>query len=251
MDSPEASRSSRATTQSWTLSTVTDRGFPAPHQERQDPLRIVFAGTPTAAVPSLAALLESAHEIAAVITRPAARRGRGRSINASPIADLASAAGIELLTPDTPKDKQFQDRLAELDPDAAVVVAYGALLPPPVLAIPRHGWINLHFSLLPRWRGAAPVQHALIAGDAETGAAVFQLVPELAFDLLHIGLQQLLYLARQSFDQTFSHARGPYEDIGCCDLSSVQTSGNNPAAIIRSIPLNGGIVRNPAVVDRT
>src|SRR6185503_17553343 len=79
----------------------------------------------------------------------------------------------------------------------------------------------------------------------------FQLVPELAFDLLHIGLQQLLYLARQSFDQTFSHARGPYEDIGCCDLSSVQTSGNNPAAIMRSIPLNGGIVRNPAVVDRT
>jgi methionyl-tRNA formyltransferase len=175
VDSPEASRSSRATTQSWTLSTVTDRGFPAPHQERQDPLRIVFAGTPTAAVPSLAALLESAHEIAAVITRPAARRGRGRSINASPIADLASAAGIELLTPDTPKDKQFQDRLAELDPDAAVVVAYGALLPPPVLAIPRHGWINLHFSLLPAWRGASPVQAAVRAGDEITGASTFRL----------------------------------------------------------------------------
>jgi methionyl-tRNA formyltransferase len=142
---------------------------------RQDPLRIVFAGTPAAAVPSLAALLESTHEVAAVITRPPARRGRGRTVASSPVAELAGRAGIEVLTPDTPKDQQFQERLTGLAPDAAAVVAYGALLPPPVLAIPRLGWVNLHFSLLPAWRGASPVQAAISYGDEITGASTFRL----------------------------------------------------------------------------
>jgi len=142
---------------------------------RQDPLRIVFAGTPAAAVPSLAALLDSEHEVAAVVTRPAARRGRGRSLAGSPVAELAAKAGIPVLTPASARAEEFRVQLAELAPDAAAVVAYGALLPPPVLAIPPHGWVNLHFSLLPAWRGASPVQAAIRAGDDVTGASTFRL----------------------------------------------------------------------------
>ena len=142
---------------------------------RLDPLRIVFAGTPAAAVPSLAALLDSRHEVAAVITRPAARGGRGRALSPSPVADLADKAGIEILTPPSARTPEFREQLAALAPDAAAVVAYGALLPPPVLAIPTHGWVNLHFSLLPAWRGASPVQAAIRAGDEITGASTFRL----------------------------------------------------------------------------
>jgi methionyl-tRNA formyltransferase len=140
-----------------------------------DPLRIVFAGTPAAAVPSLAALLESGHEVVAAITRPPARSGRGRTLSLSPIAELAGAAGVPVLAPESPRTPEFLDRLVELAPDAAAVVAYGALLPPPVLAVPPHGWVNLHFSLLPAWRGAAPVQAAIRAGDDITGATTFRL----------------------------------------------------------------------------
>jgi methionyl-tRNA formyltransferase len=142
---------------------------------RQDPLRIVFAGTPAAAVPSLAALLDSSHQVAAVITRPAARRGRGRTVSPCPVAELAEKVGIPVLTPESPRDPHFQAELKELAPEAAAVVAYGALLPPPVLAIPPHGWVNLHFSLLPAWRGASPVQAAIRAGDDITGASTFRL----------------------------------------------------------------------------
>jgi len=138
-------------------------------------LRIVFAGTPAPALPSLAALLDSRHEVAAVITRPAARRGRGRTLAPSPVAELAARAGVPVLTPDSPRTPEFRDQLAALAPDAAAVVAYGALLPPPVLAIPPHGWVNLHFSLLPAWRGASPVQAAIRAGDDVTGASTFRL----------------------------------------------------------------------------
>ena len=142
---------------------------------RQDPLRIVFAGTPAAAVPSLAALLDSSHQVAAVITRPAARRGRGRGVSPSPVAELAAKAGVPVLTPTSPRDADFQAALTALEPEAAAVVAYGALLPEPVLAIPPHGWVNLHFSLLPAWRGASPVQAAIRAGDDITGASTFRL----------------------------------------------------------------------------
>jgi len=136
-------------------------------------VRLVFAGTPDVAVPSLDALSSSSHDVVAVLTRPDAPSGRGRSLVASPVKERALALGLEVLSPDRPGDPQFQDRLRELAPDACPMVAYGALIPAPVLAIPRHGWINLHFSLLPAWRGAAPVQHAIMAGEEVTGATTF------------------------------------------------------------------------------
>src|SRR4051794_35067393 len=138
-------------------------------------MRLLFAGTPAAAVPSLEALLASRHEVVAVLTRPDARAGRGRSSAPSEIKARALEAGLEVLTPQRPRDEDFQARLAELEVDAAPVVAYGALIPPALLDVPRHGWVNLHFSVLPAWRGAAPVQHAIIAGDEVTGASTFRL----------------------------------------------------------------------------
>jgi methionyl-tRNA formyltransferase len=142
-------------------------------------VRIVFGGTPDVAIPSLEALADSRHELLAVITRPNAPSGRGKKLTASPVAQRASELGIEVLKPQRPRDEEFVARLTELAPDSCPVVAYGALLPQRVLDIPRHGWINLHFSLLPAWRGAAPVQHAILAGDQITGATTFRIVLEL------------------------------------------------------------------------
>jgi len=136
-------------------------------------VRLVFAGTPDVAVPSLDALSSSSHDVVGVLTRPDAPSGRGRSLVASPVKERALALGLEVLAPGRPGDPQFQGRLRELAPDACPMVAYGALIPSSVLAIPAHGWINLHFSLLPAWRGAAPVQHAIMAGDEVTGATTF------------------------------------------------------------------------------
>jgi methionyl-tRNA formyltransferase len=139
-------------------------------------VRLLFAGTPEAAVPSLRALIDSPrHEVAAVLTRPDARAGRGRSVTRSPVGQLADQAGLPVFSPRRPSDPDFVDHLIGLGVDCAPVVAYGALLRPPVLLIPRLGWINLHFSLLPAWRGAAPVQHAVLHGDEISGASVFQL----------------------------------------------------------------------------
>ncbi|MCT1638492.1 methionyl-tRNA formyltransferase [Dietzia cinnamea] len=139
-------------------------------------MRLVFAGTPDVAVPSLRALLDSdRHEVVAVVSRPDARTGRGRGLSRSPVAAAADAAGIEVLTPPNARDSGFAERLRELAPDAVPVVAYGHLVPRPVLDIPAHGWINLHFSLLPAWRGAAPVNAAIAAGDEVTGATTFRL----------------------------------------------------------------------------
>ena len=126
-------------------------------------------------MPSLEALLASRHDVVAVVTRPDAPAGRGRTLRPSPVRERAEAAGIEVLTPDHPRDEAFQERLRAIAPDCCPVVAYGALVPQPVLDIPRHGWVNLHFSLLPAWRGAAPVQHALLHGDEVTGATTFRL----------------------------------------------------------------------------
>jgi methionyl-tRNA formyltransferase len=135
---------------------------------------LAFAGTPAAAVPTLRALLDASdHEVAAVITRPPAPAGRGRRSVASPVAALAAEAGVPILTPVRPAEPQFLAELAALEVDACPVVAYGALLPPSALAVPPHGWVNLHFSLLPAWRGAAPVQHAVLHGDEVTGASTF------------------------------------------------------------------------------
>ncbi len=138
-------------------------------------MRLVFAGTPAVAVPSLDAIAESGHELVAVVTRPDAPAGRGRHLVRSPVGAWAHERGVEVLTPQRPREPAFQERLREIAPDCVPVVAYGALVPPGALAIPRYGWINLHFSLLPAWRGAAPVQHAVLHGDEVTGAAVFQL----------------------------------------------------------------------------
>jgi methionyl-tRNA formyltransferase len=142
-------------------------------------VRIVFGGTPDVAVPSLDALADSRHELLAVVTRPDAPSGRGKKLTASSVAQSAVDLGIEVLKPRRPRDAEFVARLSELAPDCCPVVAYGALLPQAVLDIPRHGWINLHFSLLPAWRGAAPVQHAILAGDQITGATTFRIVLEL------------------------------------------------------------------------
>ncbi|SFP39910.1 methionyl-tRNA formyltransferase [Geodermatophilus dictyosporus] len=138
-------------------------------------MRLLFAGTPEAAVPSLEALLSSGHEVAAVLTRPDARSGRGRRVSRSPVAERADAAGVPVLRPRSPREPAFLEQLAGLAVDCAPVVAYGALVPPAALDLPVHGWVNLHFSLLPAWRGAAPVQHAVMAGDEVTGACTFRL----------------------------------------------------------------------------
>jgi methionyl-tRNA formyltransferase len=138
-------------------------------------VRLVFAGTPDVAVPSLDALLASGHDVVAVVTRPDAPAGRGRALTSSPVALRAERDGLEVLKPPTPRDPEFLERLRALAPDACPVVAYGALVPPEALRIPPHGWVNLHFSLLPAWRGAAPVQHAVLHGDDVTGATTFRL----------------------------------------------------------------------------
>jgi methionyl-tRNA formyltransferase len=141
-------------------------------------MRLVFAGTPSVAVSSLLALLDSDHEVVAVISREDAPLGRKRVLTPSPVAQAAKERGIRVL-----KANRLTEEMAatvrELDADLGVIVAYGGLVREPLLSTPRHGWINLHFSLLPAWRGAAPVQRSLIAGDSVTGASVFQLVPEL------------------------------------------------------------------------
>jgi len=138
-------------------------------------VRLVFAGTPDVAVPSLEAVWASSHDVVAVLTRPDAPAGRGRSLVSSPIKIRAMELGLEILTPTRPGDQQFQDRLRGLAPDACPIVAYGGLIPLSALTIPTYGWINLHFSLLPAWRGAAPVQRAIMAGDEVTGATTFLL----------------------------------------------------------------------------
>src|SRR6516164_9747682 len=154
-------------------------------------MRVVFAGTPLAAVPALDALLASRHEVAAVLTRPDAPAGRGhrsvdghqaghgRNVESSPVARRAAAAGLEVLTPVRPRDPEFLGRLREIGPDCCPVVAYGALIPQAALDVPARGWVNLHFSVLPAWRGAAPVPHAILHGDDVTGASTFRLVAEL------------------------------------------------------------------------
>jgi methionyl-tRNA formyltransferase len=142
-------------------------------------MRCVFAGTPQTAMPALDALLASRHEVVAVLTRPDSPAGRGRKIGSSPVARRAAAAGLEVLTPARVRDPEFLSRLREIGPDCCPMVAYGALIPQAALDIPARGWVNLHFSLLPAWRGAAPVQHAILHGDDVTGASTFRVVADL------------------------------------------------------------------------
>ncbi|MER0078370.1 methionyl-tRNA formyltransferase [Corynebacterium sp. KPL2830] len=143
-------------------------------------MRIIFAGTPEPAVVALEKLLASSHEVVAVITRPDAKKGRGRSLHPSPVKALAQEHGIEVLTPSTLRagtedGDNLRERLAQLQPEAIPVVAYGNLISKDLLDVARHGWVNLHFSLLPAWRGAAPVQAAIAAGDDITGASTFRI----------------------------------------------------------------------------
>jgi methionyl-tRNA formyltransferase len=142
-------------------------------------MRVVFAGTPEAALPSLRAVADSAHELVGVVTRPDAPTGRGRRLTPSPVAEAAAALDVPVLKPGHPREPEFQDRLRALAPEVCPVVAYGALLPEAALEIPPLGWVNLHFSLLPAWRGAAPVQRSIWAGDDVTGATTFRIVQEL------------------------------------------------------------------------
>lgn len=143
-------------------------------------MRIVFAGTPSPAVPSLQRLIDSPrHDVVAVLTRPDAVAGRRAKPAPSPVAQLALDAGIPVLRPGKPNSAEFVAELADIAPDCCAVVAYGALLGAELLAVPRHGWVNLHFSLLPAWRGAAPVQAAIAAGDTVTGATTFLIEPAL------------------------------------------------------------------------
>lgn len=151
-------------------------GSAGPHSPRLTAMRVLFAGTPEVALPTLHTLMSSVkHEVVGVLTRADARRGRGRVLSPSPVAAAARRAGLEVRTPVALKDEGIGAWVRGLDADAAVVVAYGRLVPAALLEAPRFGWLNLHFSLLPAWRGAAPVQRAIIAGDEVTGASVFRL----------------------------------------------------------------------------
>lgn len=143
-------------------------------------MRLVFAGTPEVALPSLRAFIDSSrHDVVAVVTRPDAPSGRGRRLERSPVGALADEHGIEVLTPAKAGDPEFLERLRALEPDLCPVVAYGNLLPQRTLDVPKHGWVNLHFSVLPAWRGAAPVQASVRNGDDITGASTFRIVKEL------------------------------------------------------------------------
>lgn len=138
-------------------------------------MNVIFAGTPVFAVPSLQALLDSEHQVIAVMTQPDRPAGRGRQLMPSPVKQCAQAAGIDVVQPSTLRDTHVQAWLASMQPDVIVVVAYGCLIPRAILTLPPHGCINVHPSLLPRWRGAAPIQHTILSGDQETGVAIMQL----------------------------------------------------------------------------
>lgn len=178
-------------------------------------MRLVFAGSPAAAVPSLRALAAGPHEVVAVLTRDDTPQGRKRVLTPTPVAEAADELGIPVI-----KARRITDdvtaAIADAEADLGVIVAYGALLREPLLSTPRLGWINLHFSLLPRWRGAAPVQRALMAGDSETGAAVFQLVPELdAGEVLGVVRKPL------TGDETAGHLLGELAISGALLLTRV------------------------------
>ena len=191
-------------------------------------MRIVFAGTPEVALPSLEALAASRHDLVAVLTRPDAPQGRSRRPVPSPVAAWASEQGIETLKPTSPRDPAFVDRLRELGPDCCPVVAYGALIPSDVLAMPPHGWVNVHFSLLPAWRGAAPVQRAILAGDEQTGISIFDIVP--ALDAGPVYLREPSPLAHETSDEVLRRlaVRGAELLVGVLDAIEDGTATATP-----------------------
>lgn len=142
-------------------------------------MKLIFAGTPDFAVPTLAALIAAGHDIVLVLTQPDRPAGRGMKLKASPVKELALQHGLEVFQPETLKPAEVQERIAQAGADAMIVAAYGLIIPKAVLDMPRHGCYNVHASLLPRWRGAAPIQRALLADDGETGVTIMQVVPAL------------------------------------------------------------------------
>jgi methionyl-tRNA formyltransferase len=200
------------------------------------PLRIVFAGSPAAAVPSLRALAATDHEIVAVVTREDAPLGRKRVLTPTPVADAAEALGIPVLKAN--RIGPLEARIAALRPDLGVIVAYGGLIREPLLSTPRLGWINLHFSLLPRWRGAAPVQRAVIAGDTETGAAVFQLVAELDAGPVFATLTQPV-----GRNQTAGHLLEVLAERGAALVAAVVDDLD--AGTARAVPQEGDVTLAP------
>ena len=142
-------------------------------------LRIIFAGTPDFAVPALAALIDAGHQVVLVLTQPNRPSGRGMKVKASPVKELAVQHQLEVFQPETLKDIAAQNRIQEMQADVMIVAAYGLIIPTNVLAMPRLGCYNIHASLLPRWRGAAPIQRSLLAGDQETGVTIMEVVPKL------------------------------------------------------------------------
>lgn len=200
------------------------------------PLRIVFAGSPAAAVPSLRALAATDHEVVAAVTREDAPLGRKRVLTPTPVAEAAVEAGIPVLKAN--RIGPLEARIAALRPDLGVIVAYGGLIREPLLSTPRLGWINLHFSLLPRWRGAAPVQRAVIAGDERTGAAVFQLVAELDAGPVFATLEQPI-----GGNQTAGHLLEALADRGAGLLTSVVDALD--ARTAHSVPQVGEVTLAP------
>ena len=209
---------------------------PVLQNRRVPPLRIVFAGSPAAAVPSLRRLLAGPHQVIAVVTREDAPLGRKRVLTATPVADEAEREGIPVIKAN--RLAPVTDELVALNADLGVIVAYGGLIREPLLSAPRLGWINLHFSVLPRWRGAAPVQRAIMAGDAETGAAVFQLVPELDAGDVYATIRQPIG-ARQTAGQLLA----ALAESGAGLLSSVVDSLADGSAA--GVPQEGEVALAP------
>ena len=179
-------------------------------------MKIIFAGTPDFAVPALQMLIESEHEICAVYTQPDRPAGRGRKLSSSPVKTLALSAGIPVFQPETLKAEEDLKQLALFEADLVIVVAYGLILPQAVLDIPSLGCINIHGSLLPRWRGAAPIHRALMAGDEKTGVTIMQVVKKLdAGDMLH--KEECVITA----ENTSSDLHDTLADLGAIGLKKV------------------------------
>ena len=193
-------------------------------------MRIAFAGTPQVAVPALESLVDSHHDVVGVITRPDAASGRGKKLKASEVAVRADELGLPILKPAHPREPDFQAQLVEWDLEAVAVVAYGALLPQSALDLVPHGWVNLHFSLLPRWRGAAPVQRAILAGDLKTGATTFRIVKPLDAGPVYRSMTMMISSTATSGQllEELGHAGGPllvqtFDDIAAGVEPSAQS----------------------------
>ena len=208
------------------------------------PLRVIFAGTPEFAAEHLDGLLSAGHLVCAVLTQPDRRAGRGKRLQPSPVKARALAAGLPVLQPDSLGSSDIQSQLAALEADVMVVVAYGLLLPQAVLDIPRHGCLNVHASLLPRWRGAAPIQRAIEAGDAESGITIMQMTAGLDTGPM---LRQL----RWSLDahETAGTLQARMAEAGPLALQSVLAS--LPEQLANAQPQNDGLATYASKIKKT